>query len=144
MHKTKQQRAILILALVGIMNLLGNRKPTKQKVLAYIRNRKLYRIPPWENEEVSSGDKAWETRFAYLRFELSEEKLIHYKERDCWQITDLGIQKFLSWAERVEKFTSENEKWKEVAGDPFSDFYLTEEAIDLAIQMKHEIERDYE
>jgi len=142
MRKTRQQRAILILALMGVLHLQGRSKPEKKRVLNFIRIKGLYRPSERENREISTSEKAWENRFAWLRSDLHEEGIIDFRERDCWEITDLGREKFRDWLSRVRDVTLKNPEWREEIAsisDPSNDFYLTPEAVELALKIGDEM-----
>jgi len=73
---------------------------------------------------------------------LHEEGIIDFRERDCWEITDLGREKFRDWLSRVRDVTLKNPEWREEIAsisDPSNDFYLTPEAVELALKIGDEM-----
>jgi hypothetical protein len=151
---TKQQRGVLLIALLGIRKLQSNPKPTRKRVLAFIRNANLI---AWNEHEVEWSDAnclVGENRISWRRKDFVLEGLLkpgpskqswttwHLEgpgrtEYGVWELTESGLAK----VERIvkdwsEKFDKKTEFFNEVKA-AVPELKLTNEFMNLVLQLAH-------
>ena len=136
---TKQQRGVLLIALLGIRKLQSNPKPTRKQVLAFIRIKNLI---AWSEREIEWSDAnclVGENRISWRRKDFVMEGLFPGRtEYGIWELTDSGLKKVekivKDWGERFDK---NNEFFSEVK-DAIPELKLTDEFMNLVLQLAHD------
>ena|SRR2546429_330781 len=153
-HATKQQRAVLLVALLGIRKIQLNSKPTRKQVLSFIRNKNLI---AWNEHEIEWSDAnciVGENRISWRRKDFVMEGLLkpgpskpswvnwHLRgpgrtEYGVWELTESGLAKVEkiigSWSDKFEK---DNEFFSELKLG-LEELKLTDEFMNLVLQLAH-------
>ena len=151
-HTTKQQRGVLLVALLGIRSIQGNRKPTRKQVLSFIGIKNLI---AWNEREIEWSDSnclIGENRISWRRKDFVMEELLKpgpskaswvdwhllgpgRTEYGIWELSDSGLAK----AEKIvaewrDRFTENSEFFNELkSGLP--ELKLTDEFMNLVLQL---------
>lgn len=151
-HTTKQQRAVLLVALLGVRKIQLNPKPTRKQVLGFIRNKNLI---AWNEHEIEWSDAnctVGENRISWRRKDFVMEGFLkpgpskpswvnwHLQgpsrtEYGVWELTDTGLTKVEKIVEDwSEKFEKNNEFFSELKFG-LSELKLTDEFMNLVLQL---------
>jgi hypothetical protein len=151
---TRQQRGVLLVALLGFTRINPSYKPTRKRILAFIRNKKLI---AWNEHEIEWSDAnctvgenriSWRCKDfvhdGFLKEGPSSPTQIDWHlqapgrtEYGIWELTDQGIKKVENvvreWRERFEG----NPKFFEELKNRVPELKLTDEFMNLVLQLAH-------
>jgi hypothetical protein len=154
-NTTKQQRGVLLVALLGIRKLQSNLKPTRKQVLAFIRNAKLI---AWNEHEIEWSDancSVGENRISWRRKDFVRDGLLkpgpskpswttwHLQglgrtEYGIWELTESGVAKITNvvkdWSEKFDKDPQFFNELKTLVPE----LKLTDEFMNLVLQLAHD------
>jgi hypothetical protein len=152
---TKQQRGVLLIALLGIRRMNRNPKPTRQEVLNFI-NRKM--LIAWNEHEIDLSDSncsVGENRISWRRKDFVMADLLKHApskaswpanwhllgpnrtEYGIWELTDAGLAKaekiVTDWEQRFE----EHSQFFDELRLTVPELKLTDEFMNLVLQLAH-------
>lgn len=93
----KEEQLVVVLALY-ILELLGDRKPKRMKVLRFIKSREMVRFYDDDTDVRSNGEEKWMNDFAWARQDVKARALLAMPEVGIWQITSRGREWLLDRA----------------------------------------------
>jgi hypothetical protein len=152
---TKQQRGVLLVALLGIRKLQSNSKPTRKQVLAFIRNANLI---AWNEHEIEWSDancSIGENRISWRRKDFVMDGILkpgpskpswttwHLQapgrtEYGIWELTEVGVTKITNvvkdWSEKFDKNPQFFDEIKVIVPE----LKLTDEFMNLVLQLAHD------
>jgi hypothetical protein len=103
----REEQLVLLLAL-QILADLGQTRPKKRNVLAFIRNRKFAKSKDHDFDARAKGESVWENDFSWARADLKSQKRLDMPEIGVWRITDAGKavlrERAKAW---LDKFTED-------------------------------------
>jgi len=152
---TRQQRGVLLVALLGIKRLQNNSKPTRKQVLRFIKNANLI---AWNEDEVKWSEAnctIGENRISWRRKDFAMEGILkpspskpswtnwHLQapgrtEYGVWELTEAGVAKIekvvKDWRERFDKDNNFFADLKCIVPE----LKLTDEFMNLVLQLAHD------
>ena len=140
-----------MLALYLLKRHLGVPRPTKKRVLDFIRLRRLMHIPDADKALRSTGEPIWENDLAWKREDLSEAGFLRMPEHGIWEITDRGELEVVAWARKVDELASADPNWRERISKHLSEeqeesddfeivleYYITVETVEWGVKIAQE------
>lgn len=140
-HKTKQQRAILVVALLGIRRLQNRTKPERKHVLAFIRIKKLMN---WDEREIDWQDDyclVGENRISWRRKDFVQEGLIVQGPGTAswgfWELSISGLEIGQRYCERLKEIYEQEPDFFDQFKAAVPEMKLTERFLNLALQLAY-------
>jgi hypothetical protein len=150
----KQQRGVLIVALLGIRKVQLNPKPTRKQVLSFIRNKNLI---AWNEREVDWSDAnclVGENRISWRRKDLAIDGLLkptpskqswvnwhlqgpNRTEYGIWELSDVGFTKAETIVENWSKKFDQDPEFFSKLKVTVPELKLTNEFMNLVLQLAH-------
>lgn len=141
-HVNKQQRAILLISLLGIRRLQGSNKPERKHVLAFIRVKKLM---AWDDEDLDWSDAGClvgDNRISWKRMDLVMDGLIVSKPGTAswgiWELSVEGIRKTKEIVKKMKERFDEDPQAFEKFKKALYILKLTDEFFNLVLQLAHD------
>ena len=102
-----------VLLALYLLEINGDAKPERKKVLRFIKNRNLVTFKEGDLDPVGNGEEKWMNDLSWAREDVKESGLVAMPEYGRWQLTARGREKLLErakkWAELYEKDRAEAE-----------------------------------
>jgi hypothetical protein len=132
---TKQQRGVLLIALLGFARINPKLKPERKRILAFIRIKNLI---AWNEHEIELSDancSVGENRISWRRKDFVNDGLLETMEYGVWKLTEEGLTKteniVKEWKEKFEK----NPNFFREIKDIVPELKLTDEFMNLVLQL---------
>jgi hypothetical protein len=151
---TRQQRGVLLVALLGMRRLQSNPKPTRKQVLRFIRNANLISWNEHELDWSEANCSVGENRISWRRKDFVQDGILkpgpskpswtnwHLQgpgrtEYGIWELTESGVTKIeLIVKDWSEGFDKDNNFFNELK-DTVPELKLTNEFMNLVLQLAH-------
>src|SRR3569833_573197 len=149
---TIQQRAVLLVALLGVRRIQQDEKPTRKQVLSFIRIKNLIAWNDHEIEWSDAGCIVGENQISWRRKDLVKDGLLkpgpsrsswstwHLEapgrtEYGIWELTGIGVAKIehvvKDWS---EKFDKDNKFFSDLKSG-LAELKLTDEFMNIVLQL---------
>ena len=93
MSKSYPENIQRLICLLYVLDEMPSRPARKQEVIEYIRQRRYLDIRPEDLESyVTQTEPRWNTDIAFRRKDGVEKELLFNNQRDCWELTRLGVE----------------------------------------------------